>query len=127
MLIKAVCEYNYGGNISKYDPKYKTTVLPVKIEKFTPHYLRHTFATLLYLEGVDVVTAKQFLGHADISTTVNIYTDLENFNKAELSEEYIKKLKNRFLSPHRDRILFLQYPCFSQYSYSFLCFSVIYS
>ena len=28
--------------------------------------------------------------------TVNIYTDLENFNKAELSEEYIEKLKNEY-------------------------------
>lgn len=88
-------KYGYGGNISKYDPKYKSAVLPVKIERFTPHYLRHTFATMLYLEGVDVVMAKQLLGHADITTTVNIYTDLKGFNKATLSPEYMEKLKKR--------------------------------
>jgi len=50
----------------------------------------------LYLEDVNVVTAKQLLGHADISTTVNIYTDLQNFNKATLSSEYMKKLQNEY-------------------------------
>ena len=71
----------------------------MRIENFTPHYLRHTFATLLYLEGVNVVTAKQLLGHADISTTVNIYTDLENFNKSLLSKEYVEKLSKEYAIP----------------------------
>ena len=88
-------KYGYDGDISKFNPKYGTE-LPMRIPKITPHYLRHTFATLLFLEDVNVVAAKQFLGHADISTTVNIYTDLENFNKAELSEEYIEKLKSNY-------------------------------
>ena len=64
----------------------------MKIERFTPHYLRHTFATLLYLQGVDIVTAKQLLGHADIKTTINIYTDLNTFNKATLSAQFNEKL-----------------------------------
>lgn len=88
-------KYGYDGDISKFNPKYGTE-LPMRIPRLTPHYLRHTFATLLYLEGINVVAAKQFLGHADISTTVNIYTDLENFNKAELSKEYLEKLENEY-------------------------------
>ena len=88
-------KYGYDGDISKFNPKYGTE-LPMRIPRITPHYLRHTFATLLFLEGVNVVSAKQFLGHADISTTVNIYTDLENFNKAELSKEYLDKLENEY-------------------------------
>jgi len=52
--------------------------------------------TLLYLENINVVTAKQILGHADISTTVNIYTDLNNFNKFMLSESFIHKLNNEY-------------------------------
>ncbi|MBQ6700780.1 MAG: site-specific integrase [Oscillospiraceae bacterium] len=88
-------KYGYDGDISKFDPKYGME-LPMRIPRITPHYLRHTFATLLFLEGVNVVSAKQYLGHADISTTVNIYTDLENFNKTELSENYVKKLENEY-------------------------------
>ena len=51
--------------------------LPVKIETFTPHQLRHTYASLLYKAGIDVLTAKSQLGHADIKTTLNIYTHLD--------------------------------------------------
>lgn len=88
-------KYGYDGDISKFNPKYGME-LPMRIPRITPHYLRHTFATMLYLEGVDVVTAKQLLGHADITTTVNIYTDLQRFNKSILSEDYVKKLENEY-------------------------------
>lgn len=90
-------KYGYDETILKHHPKMKASELPLRIEPFTPHYLRHTFATMLYLQGVDVVSAKQYLGHADIKTTVNIYTDLERFNKNTLSDEYKKHLKNDYL------------------------------
>lgn len=89
-------KYGYENEFTKFNPNIRSSELPMKIEPFTPHYLRHTFATLLYLENVNVVTAKQILGHADISTTVNIYTDLNNFNKFMLSESYIHKLNNEY-------------------------------
>ena len=58
--------------------------------------MRHTFATLLYLEDVDVVTAKQILGHATITTTIDTYTDFEYLNRFNLSEGYKEKLKNEY-------------------------------
>lgn len=70
--------------------------IPMLIEEFTPHYLRHTFATLLYLQDINPVTAKEILGHADIQTTINIYTDLKTFYKPDLSEEYKAKLKGEY-------------------------------
>ena len=59
---------------SKFDPNG----VPMRIEKFTAHCLRHTFATLLYKSGVDVLTAKAQLGHADVKTTLQIYTHLDS-------------------------------------------------
>ena len=55
--------------------------LPTKISEFTPHQLRHTYASLLYKAGVDVLTAKDQLGHSDIKTTLNIYTHLDSIYK----------------------------------------------
>ena len=74
-----VCDLNCtfggykGGNISKHNPHG----VPIMIEKITPHMLRHTYATLLYSSGVDVLTASKLLGHSDIKTTLAIYTHLE--------------------------------------------------
>jgi integrase len=57
--------------------KYRPEKLPMVIPHFTAHWLRHTFATLLYMSGVDVLTAKEQLGHSDIKTTLAIYTHLD--------------------------------------------------
>lgn len=42
-------------------------------QHFSAHKLRHTFATLLYSQGVDLIELKNLLGHTNISTT-EIYT-----------------------------------------------------
>lgn len=48
------------------------------IQEITAHYLRHTYATLLYLSGVDVLTAAKLLGHSNVKTTIAIYTHLDD-------------------------------------------------
>lgn len=47
----------------------------------TAHELRHGYATMLFEAEVDVYTAKSLLGHADIETTMAIYTHLRNKKK----------------------------------------------
>lgn len=42
-------------------------------ERISPHKLRHTFATLLHLNEVDILEIKSLLGHASITST-QIYT-----------------------------------------------------
>lgn len=71
--------------------------LPMVIEPFTWHCLRHTYATILYESGVDAVTAKDLLGHSDIKTTLGIYTHLS----AEKKQSDISKL-NTFLGGGND-------------------------
>lgn len=46
-----------------------------------PHQLRHYFATILYENNIDILTAKDLLGHKDIETTQKIYTSLRKKHK----------------------------------------------
>jgi len=56
--------------------------------KITPHTLRHTFATLMLNEGMDIREVQELLGHERLSTT-NIYTHISN-----------EKLRSVYLSSH---------------------------
>lgn len=60
---------------------YAPIKVPMVIPKITPHWLRHTYITAMYLAGVDVLTAKEQAGHADIHTTMEIYTHLDAMHK----------------------------------------------
>lgn len=84
------------GNLKQYKkPKsrFAPKKIPMVIEPFTAHYLRHTYITMLYFAGVDVLTAKEQAGHANISTTMQIYTHLDKLHK----QRQINKL-NEYLS-----------------------------
>jgi integrase len=51
---------------------------PVLLPHFSCHSLRHTFTTRLCEAGVNIKVIQDTLGHADISTTMNIYADVTN-------------------------------------------------
>ena len=78
-------EYGFGGKVSKYANNIE---IPMLIKPFTPHELRHTFCTIMFEAGVDAMTAKEQMGHADIQTTLSIYTHLS----AQHKEIQINKL-----------------------------------
>lgn len=63
--------------------KFAPVKIPFVIPRFTAHWLRHTFITMLYMAGVDVLTAKEQAGHSDIKTTMSIYTHLDNKYKSK--------------------------------------------
>ena len=60
----------------------------------TAHDLRHGYATMLFEAEVDVYTAKDLLGHADIETTMAIYTHLRSRKKSESICKFKEYVKN---------------------------------
>jgi len=56
----------------------------VKIDR---HSIRHTYATKLYEAGVGIKSAQALLGHADVQTTLNIYTHLNQEHVTEAAEK----------------------------------------
>ena len=43
---------------------------------FICHSLSHTFTTIMCVAGVNIKVIQDTLGHKDITTTLNIYTDV---------------------------------------------------
>jgi len=59
---------------------------PVLLPLFSCHSLRHTFTTRAVESGMNVKVLQEVLGHKDISTTLNIYTDVtKDTKKKEVS------------------------------------------
>jgi integrase len=59
------------------------------LPKITWHMFRHTFASRLTRDGVDIVTVKELLGHSNISTTL-----LYAHSNDEAKRRAVKRLDN---------------------------------
>lgn len=68
---------------------------PVLLPHFSCHSLRHTFTTRMCEAGVNVKVIQDALGHADISTTLNIYADVTKELKKDEFADLDLFFKNR--------------------------------
>ncbi|MGE5519642.1 MAG: tyrosine-type recombinase/integrase [Candidatus Dadabacteria bacterium] len=73
---------------SVYTSVHYYLTLVTKIEKRSPHVLRHTFATHLTNNGADLNAVKELLGHSSLAAT-QVYT-----------HNTIEKLKNVYKKSH---------------------------
>lgn len=53
----------------------------------TPHQLRHAYATMLFEAGIDAKDAQYLLGHAQLSTTMDIYTDIREERRKSIQQK----------------------------------------
>ncbi len=58
---------------------------------FHPHSLRHTFATRCFEAGIDAKTVQNYLGHASIAITMDLYTHVTE-DKARAEMEKLNQL-----------------------------------
>lgn len=62
--------------------------------RFSPHALRHTFASLLFENKVPIETISKLMGHSSIQVTQNIYVHI--FNIEQKQQEAVSTLDNIF-------------------------------
>lgn len=77
-------EKKFQHAVQKYNKIYK-----VELPKITPHICRHTYCTNMAKSGIAVKTLQYLMGHADIATTLNVYTHL----KLEDAKDELEQLK----------------------------------
>lgn len=82
-------------SLTKWTKKFvKRNNLP----HFTPHSLRHTHATLLIAEGVNIPAVSHRLGHSNINTTNMIY-----LHHIQSADEIASDIIDRKLTTHIDK------------------------
>ena len=66
---------------------------PVLIRHFSVHNLRHTFCTRFCENETNIKVIQDIMGHADISTTMNIYAEATESKKKESFDNLEGKIK----------------------------------
>lgn len=73
----------------------------VLLPRFSCHSLRHTFTTRLVESGVNIKVVQDVLGHKDVKTTLNIYTDATQELKQREFETLQKKINGQYYEAQR--------------------------
>ena len=87
MRVQTPQAYKYDLLLELYEKAEKENREAVLLPRITSHILRHTFGTRMMEKGVNVKAMQTILGHKDIQTTLDIYTDAQSeFTKNEIGK-----------------------------------------
>ena len=87
---KLICDtegYYINPNILSIDVKKIAKQLNIH---FHFHMLRHTYATNLVTNNVDLKTAQELMRHSNIDTTISVYTHINNQHKIDAVNKIFK-------------------------------------
>jgi integrase len=79
-----------GKKIDNCNSAWEALLKKAKIEKFRWHDMRHDFASQLVMEGVDLNTVRELMGHADLKMTLR-YAHLAPENQLQAVKVLDKK------------------------------------
>lgn len=89
------CKYKNGNPVENGGIDRRRIIVETSLDEgITPHALRHTYCTDLFEAGVDIRTAQYLMGHADIKTTVNIYTHMRG-KMLDEAQDKLEEFYNR--------------------------------
>ena len=86
-----------GGKSPLWSGEYNTLWKHFRMSsgiKCSAHQLRHSFATMLFECDVDPKDAQDILGHAQLSTTMDIYTHIRESRRKSVAKNINEKLKS---------------------------------
>ena len=92
-----ICEYVVISHNGKrlmpraYQKSFENLLKKLKIKHYGFHALRHTFATRLLENGVDIKTISELMGHSSPTITLNRYVHTNMQNKRKAMEIFNKK------------------------------------
>ena len=87
-----ICVQDNGDLIKPgyFTKRFAKIIEKNNLKKITPHGLRHSIATLLHIEGVDIRDLQDWLGHQNISST-NRYTR-SDYKKQQATGDVVEKI-----------------------------------
>ena len=84
-------DYNAEETVNAKKEHRKPVILP----HFSAHHLRHTFCTRICEEENDLKLIQEIMGHADITTTMDIYNE-SNMDRKRERFDHLEKIANVF-------------------------------
>ena len=83
----------YGSNLALYK-NYKSVLKKLNIEARTLHNTRHTFASMMLNNGIDLMWVSNTLGHENLDITLRVYTHFMPKKEKMVIEFLEKRYKN---------------------------------
>lgn len=94
-----ICRREDGSYINARTTQHTSYIIHNQLQfpQYDTHSLRHTHGTMLYENGASFMYIKERLGHKNLQTTIEIYT---NHYTDTINENGSMVLKNAFDEPH---------------------------